>query len=286
MNILTRIPFPLRRGVSVFLCLCLTLCCTACAASRHHKEDRLQAIQERGYIEVCTEPYFAPFEFIDPSKTGDAQYVGMDMELARYMAQKLGVELRIVPLEFSALLAGMSEGKYDMAISALAYSPERGENMNLSKGYYFGEADYGFLVRQGEENRYDSIDSLKDAVVVTQSGSVQEALYREQVGSCREFKLVSSMTDGYLMVAEGKADVCICSTGSAKLYAEANGGLAIPDFAFPVNADMQGTRVGMPVGADSLTEFVNGCIDELHEAGQLEAWYQSAVEYAESLGLE
>ena len=286
MNILTRIPFPLRRGVSVFLCLCLTLCCTACAASRHHKEDRLQAIQERGYIEVCTEPYFAPFEFIDPSKTGDAQYVGMDMELARYMAQKLGVELRIVPLEFSALLAGMSEGKYDMAISALAYSPERGENMNLSKGYYFGEADYGFLVRQGEENRYDSIDSLKDAVVVTQSGSVQEALYREQVGSCRDFKLVSSMTDGYLMVAEGKADVCICSTGSAKLYAEANGGLAIPDFAFPVTADMQGTRVGMPVGADSLTEFVNGCIDELQEAGQLEAWYQSAVEYAESLGLE
>ncbi len=56
-------------------------------------------------------------------------------------------------------------------------------------------------------------------------------------------------------------------------------------FAFPVNADMQGTRVGMPVGADSLTEFVNGCIDELQEAGQLEAWYQSAVEYAESLGL-
>ena len=181
MNILTRIPFPLRRGVSVFLCLCLTLCCTACAAARHHKEDRLQAIQERGYIEVCTEPYFAPFEFIDPSKTGDAQYVGMDMELARYMAQKLGVELRIVPLEFSALLAGMSEGKYDMAISALAYSPERGENMNLSKGYYFGEADYGFLVRQGEENRYDSIDSLKDAVVVTQSGSVQEALYRRDL---------------------------------------------------------------------------------------------------------
>ena len=49
---------------------------------------------------------------------------------------------------------------------------------------------------------------------------------------------------------------------------------------------MQGTRVGMPVGADSLTELVNGCIDELQEAGQLEAWYQSAVEYAESLGLE
>ena len=288
MNILTRIPFPLRRGVSVFLCLCLTLCCTACAASRHHKEDRLQAIQERGYIEVCTEPYFAPFEFIDPSKTGDAQYVGMDMELARYMAQKLGVELRIVPLEFSALLAGMSEGKYDMAISALAYSPERGENMNLSKGYYFGEADYGFLVRQGEENRYDSIDSLKDAVVITQSGSVQEALYNQYInGACKEFKLVANMTDGYLAVAEGKADVCICSTASAQLYADANGGMSIPDYRFEVDPNMNGTCVAMPMeGTESLAELVNQCIAELKENGQTDVWYSEYEEQAAALGIE
>ncbi len=151
------------------------------------------------------------------------------------------MELRIVPLEFSALLAGMSEGKYDMAISALAYSPERGGKYESVQGLLFRRSRLWLPGEAREENRYDSIDSLKDAVVVTQSGSVQEALYREQVGSCREFKLVSSMTDGYLMVAEERR-MCICSTGSAKLYAEANGGLAIPDFAFPVNADMQGTR--------------------------------------------
>ena len=146
MNILSRFSTSLRKCAPFLLCFCLLLCCTACAAPRHQTEDRLQAIQKRGYLEVCTEPYFAPFEFVDTTKSGDAQYVGMDMELARYLAQKLGVELRIVPLEFSALLTGISEGKYDMAISALAYSPARAENMNLSQGYYFGDDDYGFLV--------------------------------------------------------------------------------------------------------------------------------------------
>ena len=286
MNILSRFSTSLRKCAPFLLCFCLLLCCTACAAPRHQTEDRLQAIQKRGYLEVCTEPYFAPFEFVDTTKSGDAQYVGMDMELARYLAQKLGVELRIVSLEFSALLTGISEGKYDMAISALAYSPARAENMNLSQGYYFGDDDYGFLVRQGEENVYNSAESLRDAVVVTQSGSVQETLFREQVKTCGEFKLVSSMTDGFLMVSEGKADVCICSKASAKLYAEANGGLAIPDFSFSVDESLSGVRVGMPLGADSLTEFVNACIEELQAQGQLEQWHQEAVEYAAGLGLE
>lgn len=135
----------------------------------------------------------------------------MDIKLSQYIADKLDVELRIVPLEFTALLTTMSEGKYDMAISALAYFPSRAESMNLSKGYYFGESSYGFLVRQGDEGKYTSVEDLKNAVVVTQSGSVQEALYREQVPACKEFKLVSSMTDGFLMVSQGKADVCISS---------------------------------------------------------------------------
>lgn len=279
-----RIRSGLKRLLAVLLSAFLVVCHGGCG--RHQETDRLEAIWQRGYLEVCTEPYFAPFEFVDTSKTSDSQYVGLDMELARYIAEKLGVELRIVPLEFSALLAAMSEGKYDMAISALAYSPEREESMNLSKGYYFGVSDYGFLTRAGEETKYASIESLKDAVVVTQSGSVQEALYRQQVPACKEFKLVSSMTDGYLMVSQGKADVCICSTGSAALYAEANGGLAIPDFSFQVDESMLGTRVAVPKGDDNLIAFVDQCIEELQASGQLEIWYDEATQYAKTLGVQ
>ena len=54
--------------------------------------SRLNDILARGYIEVAMEPYFAPNEFIDPSRQGEEQYVGADVELARYIADKLGVE--------------------------------------------------------------------------------------------------------------------------------------------------------------------------------------------------
>lgn len=283
MNVFRKFSTGLKKILYGVLCLGLVLGHSGCG--RHQEEDRLEAIRQRGYIEVCTEPYFAPFEFIDTAGSGNEQYAGMDMELAQYIADELNVELRIVPLEFSALLTAMTEGKYDMAISALAYSPLRAESMNLSKGYYFGQSDYGFLVRQGDREKYTSVEALKDAVVVTQSGSVQEALYQQWVPACKEFKLVSSMTDGYLMVSQGKADVCICSTDSARLYADANGGLSIADFSFEVDESMLGTRVGMPLGADSLTKFVNDCIDELQASGQLEIWYDEAVAYAKTLGV-
>ena len=64
---------------------------------------------------------------------------------------------------------------------------------------------------------------------------MQEALYNQYVGgACKEFKLVANMTDGYLAV-QGKADVCVCETSSAGLYADANGGLATTDFRFEVS---------------------------------------------------
>lgn len=48
-------------------------------------------------------------------------------------------------------------------------------------------------------------------------------------------------------MAEGKADVCICSTASAQLYADANGGMSIPDYRFEVDPNMNGTCVAMPM---------------------------------------
>ncbi len=90
-------------------------------------------------------------------------------------------------------------------------------------------------------------------MVITQSGSVQEALYNQYInGACKEFKLVANMTDGYLAVAEGKADVCLCNTASAQLYADANGGMSIPDYRFEVDPNMNGTCVAMPMDGDGV----------------------------------
>lgn len=125
--------------------------CTTAEASTHHTvsqtggesvhSSRLDAILERGYIEVATEPSFAPNEFIDTTKTGQDRYAGSDIQLANYIANELGVELRLKPMDFTTVLGSITSGKYDLAISALAYTPERAEAMNLSKGYYFGSED-------------------------------------------------------------------------------------------------------------------------------------------------
>lgn len=276
----------MKKIFAIVLALAMILSCAACGGSSKAKGDLLEEIKAQGYIELCTEPYFAPFEFVDPSKTGDDQYVGVDIEIAKYIAEKIGVELRIVPLDFTAVLAGIADGKYDIAISAIAYSPSRAEAMRLSNVYKPNSGGYGFLTRTEDVDKYSSVEDLKDAVVITQSGSVQESLYNQNVKACKEFKLVANMTDGYLAVAEGKADVCICSTESAQLYAEANGGLAIPDFRFEVDPNMNGTVVAMPLkDSESLLEVVNEAIAELNAQGKIDQWNEEYTAYAAELGI-
>ena len=281
----------MKKIIALLLTALMLLACTACGGSGDaDKNDRLAQIKAAGKITLVTEPYFAPMEFIDPNKTGMDQFQGVDIEIAKYIAEKLEVELEIVALDFTPLLVAMADGKYDMAISAIAYSPTRAEAMNLSNVYYSGGGGYGFICRTEDAGKYTSIASLEGATVITQSGSVQEFLYNDQIKDAvkvKEFKLVDNMTTAYLAVSEGKADVCVCSTTSAQLYAEANGGLVVPDFLLDVDPNMNGTVVALaPKGTDSLMEVVNECIAELTAAGKIEEWNTEYKAYALSLGIE
>ena len=263
------------------------------AAEKAKSEEigsRLDEILERGYIEVATEPYFAPYEFIDPSKPGDEQYVGSDIEMAKYVAEKLGVECHIIPLEFEAVLTGITEGKYDMAISALAYTPARAEAMEMSKGYKFSDEkiQYGLMVREENLDKIKNADDLADKTIVYQSGSLQEMFAKEQVPACKEEKRVSATTDGFLMVQEGKADAVITAVSTAQLYIDANKGCGmaiVPDFEFVVDESTQGERVCMPKGETELCDKVNEIIDEVLESGIYDEWFEEYEEYAKSLGL-
>ena len=283
----------MKKMIAMMLAILMILSLTACGSSGDsgaEEKDRLAKIKEAGKITLVTEPYFAPMEFIDPNKTGDDQFQGVDIEIAKYIADKLGVELEIVALDFTPLLVAMADGKYDMAISAIAYSPSRAEAMNLSDVYMIAGGGYGFICRSEDVNKYTSIASLEGATVITQSGSVQEYLYNDQIKDAvkvKEFKLVDNMTTAYLAVSEGKADVCVCSTESAQLYAEANGGLAVPDFLLDVDPNMNGTVVALgPDDTDSLKEFINQCIAELKATDQITKWNDEYKAYAASLGIE
>lgn len=262
--------------------------CTKKAANE--ASNRLEDIVNRGYIEVVTEPYFAPYEFIDPTKSGSGQYVGSDMELAKYIADKLNVKLKIIPLEFTAVLGSITEGKYDLAISALAYTPARAEAMIMSKGYYFSEntPGYGLLIRTEDKNIIKNAADLGDKTVVAQSGSLQELFVKEQIPAYKELKRVSATTDGILMVEERKADSCVVAISMAQLYIDANpsSGLSIVEnFEFYVDKELSGTRIGIPLGEEELAGKISEIIDEVVNSGQYEEWYKEYTEYAKKLGL-
>ena len=284
-----------RKIIGIILVLLLSInILTACGkeeiTDKAKGDNLLEEIINRGYMEVATEPSFAPNEFIDPSKEGDEQYVGSDIELAKHIADELGVELRIVPLEFAAVLSSVTEGKYDLAISALAYTPLRVEAMNLSKAYEFSddEEGHGLLIRKEDKDNIKTIEDIEGKVIVAQSGSLQEMFIDEQVPKYKEFKRVSSTTDGFLSVQENKADVCATQVATARLYIDANPDsdlMVIEGFKFEEKPETSGTRIGIPKGEDELTEKLNEIIDEVTEKGLYMEWRKEYEEYAKKLGL-
>ncbi len=283
----------MKKILSLILVFAMLFTLAACGEKKEEEapKDRLARIQEKGVIEICTEPYFAPAEFLDPSKDGDEAYLGYDIEVMKYIAERMGVELKIVPLEFSAVLAGITDGKYDLAISAIAFTPAREEAMRMSKGYSFStdNGGYGFVCRAEDAGKYDSIESLADAVVITQSASLQEGLYNQFCGNAKEFKLTSSMADSYLAVAEGKADVCVCPCDGAQLYSEANDNiLYVSPFRFDVDPEWQSGRICACLDDDteSLIEFVNVCVDELLAEDKINEWQAYYKGVAKELGIE
>lgn len=254
--------------------------------------NRLNEILERGYIEIATEPYFAPNEFIDPTKSGEEAYTGSDVELAKYIGEALGVEVRLKPMDFTSVLGSITTGKYDLAISALAYTPARAETMNLSKGYYFGGEDpqtaYGILVRKEDVDSIKSFNDLADKVVVAQNGSLQEQFVQEQIPAYKKYNRVSSTNDGFLMVEAGKGDVIVAALRMARLYLESNPDsnlVIVPNLYFKVDPETQGTRIGIPKGEDALTDRINEIIDEVVEKDLYNQWYDEYTEYAKSLGI-
>lgn len=258
---------------------------------KKNEGNRIDQIKERGYLTVATEPYFAPYEFIDSSKEGDEKYVGADIELAKYIADQLGVDLKIVPLEFSGVLSSVAEGKYDLALSCLAYTPARAAAFDFTD-YYYNSGDskgYSILVREEDYNKYNSFDDFDGKKVVCQAGSLQEAYANEQMDpdSFKEFIKVSSTTDGYLMVSEGKADACVCSVDNAELYIAANPGLiTLADkMLFEVDPEYVGVRGGIAKGNEEFLEFVNQCIAQVKEDGSMAKWVEEYTEYASNLGL-
>ncbi|MBR2765517.1 MAG: amino acid ABC transporter substrate-binding protein [Blautia sp.] len=249
-------------------------------------EGRLGRIMETGVLRVATEPYFPPQEFIDPAREGQDRYVGADMELARLIAQRMGVELQIMEMSFNKVLEAAREGTCDLAISALAYTPGRAAVMEFSKGYYFPREGSvtGLLIREEDKDLLTDTQALADKNLIAQSGSIQEALLADNVLRYSQFRRVESMQQVYSAVEDGTADAGAADMEAARMYIENNPdcGLILMDGVhYSLEEQYQGDRVAAAKGELQLIYFVNGVIDEVTDSGIYDGWYE---EYSHLVG--
>ena len=250
----------------------------------------LARVRASGRLRVATEPYFPPQEFIDPALMGQERFVGADMDLARRIAERMGVELEIVPMQFSKVLPSVAEGECDLAISGLSFTPGRAQMVEFSKGYHFYEESggTGLLVREADLSSIAGVDDLSGRNIVAQSGSVQEALMAEKVLYYHEFRRVSSIEQAYEAVENGAADAAAVDIETARLYIEGKPecGLAlVPGVRFALEAEMAGDRLAGRKGELQLMFFVNGVIDEVLESGEYARWFDAHSVRANELGL-
>ena len=88
----------------------------------------------RGILKLGTAAVTEPFSFVDASRN----VVGFDIELARHIAQKLGMKLEIVNMDFGAMIPALISGKVDMIAACITITEERAKKVLFSEPYYTG----------------------------------------------------------------------------------------------------------------------------------------------------
>ncbi len=107
---------------------------------------------------VATNANFAPFEY----KEGD-QFAGIDMEIAAYIAEKLGLELVIMDMDFEAVVTSVGKNNVDIAMAGLTVNDKRKQSVDFSESYYNAAQ---MLIVKETETRFDECKTADDVLAV------------------------------------------------------------------------------------------------------------------------
>ena len=236
---------------------------------------------DKPVLKVSISPDFAPMEFVDPTKTGQDQFVGFDVSLAKYIANELGMELEIMPMDFDACQAAVASGKVDMSISGFSWLPEREENYNLSDYYYAGEneTEQVLIVLAENAGKYTDAASLAGLKIGAQGASLQESLVKEQLPDC-ELVVYTDINTGLLQLKKGDFDAMAVAIGNANALIANNSDVAMSGFQFFVDEKMTNNLILLKKGNDELTAKVNEILAKAEAAGLYETWYEEALNTA------
>ena len=245
--------------------------------------NALEKIKADGVLTVALSPDFSPMEFVDSSKTGQDQYVGFDITLAKYIAENLGVELAIEPMGFDASQTAVYTGSVPMSISGYSWTEDRAQNYELSDYYYAGENEtrQALLIKKENADKYTSPDDLAGQDVGAQNASLQMQLVTEQLTGANPIS-IGDITVGVMELKSGNIEALAVAYGNAEMIVDANPDLVICTWEFDVKAEYSANVIMMQKGETELLDAVNAILAQAKEANLYDGWYKDAVELGKS----
>ena len=227
-----------------------------------------------GKLTMVTSPDFAPYEFYALDEAGTPTLAGFDIALGKYIADFIGLELEIIPMDFDGTITELGMGSADIGMAGYSPDPEREKAMSFSNVYYTGGQSFVCHV----DNK-DAFSALTDAnkaeyQIGAQIGSIQADLANTNTPDADIVEL-SKVTDIIAEVISGKLDGAFIETVVAETYAKNYPELCV---ALPVPYDAEGSVVGVNRTNEALLAAVNLAIEAALADGSMSAFVAEANE--------
>ena len=212
---------------------------------------------EAGKLTMATNAAFPPYEMT----TDAGEFEGIDIDTAKAIAEKLGLELQIDDMDFDAALLSVQQGKADIAMAGITVTDERMAVMSFSDSYATGIQSV--IVPEGSD--IASVDDLAGKKIGTQRGTTGYLYCSDDFGEDAVVAYDNGLT-AVQALNNGQVDAVVIDNEPAKAYVESNPGLKILDTSYTE----EDYAIGMNKSNTALLEAVNAALEELKADGTLQ----------------
>ncbi len=226
-----------------------------------------------GKLTMGTSPDFAPYEFYAIDKDGNPSLAGFDIALAQYIADYLGLELEIIPMDFDGIINELMAGNVDIGMAGISPKPERATAMDFSDVYYEGKQC--FVTVKDKADEFKTIEDLNKAglSIAAQNGSIQLDLANQFSADADVVSLVK-VTDIIAELVSGKLDGAYVETIVAESYAKNYPQLHVA-MEVPYE-EAEGNVVGVQKGNAALLAGVNMALKAAADDGSFAQFIEDA----------
>lgn len=245
----------MKKLFAVLLSAMLLLAMAACGEQPQTPDDT----QEPAVLHMATEGTFPPYEYYD-----NGQLVGIDIEVAGAIAEKLGMTLETTDIAFDSIIPGVQAGKYDIGMAGVTVNEERLQQVNFSDSYATGVQVV--IVKEG--GKVQSLDDMADVIIGTQSGTTGFIYASGDFGD-DHVKSFTKTTDAVEALKNGQVDCVLLDNAPAEALVEANpdAGLSILETAYTV----EDYAIAINKENTDLQAKINAALAELVADGTLQS---------------